>query len=337
MKNHTPTVNKFCLLGNSAQQLMMAAVLMFVINQALLAQSPPAFSYQAVIRDNAGEFLANQTVGIRISIHAATTSGTIVYQETHQVTSNLVGLINLSIGLGSPTTGVFSTISWSGGLMFLQVEADKTGGTNYITLGTTQLVSVPYALYAPPDADWIVSGAKMYSGVTGNVGIGYANPSNKLHVEGSDALPILNVKNNGGGRGIRVFTQSSCALWVENSGNHGLRVTHCLGNGVNITAAHGNGIHVDQADGWAGYFNGTGYFSGNVGIGNLTPGAKLHVNGNIIANDPVDPTHVATKQYVDQKLKNYADKIQELENSVQKLIEINETQKQRIKKLEDSL
>lgn len=309
MKNHNSTINKFCLLIKAAQKMIMAAVILFVISQQLIAQSPPAFSYQAVIRDNTGEFLANQTVGIRISIHTATATGTIVYQETHQVTSNLVGLINLSIGLGSPTTGTFSTISWSNGLMFLQVEADKTGGTNYITLGTTQLVSVPYALYAPPDADWIISGTKMYSGVTGNVGIGYSNPSYKLHVEGSDANPILNVKNNGGGRGIRVFTQSSCALWVDNSGNHGLRVTHAQGNGVNITAVHGNGIHVDQADGWAGYFNGTGYFSGNVGIGNLTPGAKLHVNGNIIANDPVDPTHVATKQYVDQKLKSYADKI----------------------------
>jgi hypothetical protein len=337
MKSHNSTINKFCLLIKSVQKMMMAAVMLFVISQQLVAQSPPAFSYQAVIRDNAGEFLSNQTVGIRISIHTATTTGTIVYQETHQVTTNLVGLINLSIGLGSPTIGTFSTISWSSGLMFLQVEADETGGTNYITLGTTQLVSVPYALYAPPDADWIISGTKMYSGVTGNVGIGYTNPSYKLHVEGSDANPILNVKNNGGGRGIRVFTQSSCALWVENSGNHGLRVTHAQGNGVNITAAHGNGIHVEQADGWAGYFNGKGYFSGNVGIGNLTPGAKLHVSGNIIANDPVDPTHVATKQYVDQKLKNYADKIKELENSVQKLIEINETQKQRIKKLEDSL
>jgi len=337
MGNLKSTINRPILTKGVFTWVLTVLTFIFVLNPSIFAQSPQAFNYQAVVRNNAGELTANQPVSLRISIRSGTAGGTILYQESHQVTTNVAGLINLLIGSGTPTSGSFTSIAWASGTMFLQVEIDATGGNNYVNMGTTQIVSVPYALYAPPDNDWTISGTKQYSAVSGNVGIGTTNPSYKLHVEASDANPILYVRNNGGGRGIRVNTQSSCALWVENSGNHGLRVTHANGNGVNITAAHGNGIHVEQADGWAGYFVGTGYFSGNVGIGNLTPAAKLHVNGNIISNDPIDPNHVATKQYVDQQLAKYVDEIEELEKAVQTLIEINESQKQQIHKLQGSL
>jgi hypothetical protein len=335
MKRLKSTIYNFYALQGAFGWLLLATVFMFSFKSVSFAQPPQSFSYQAVVRDNAGEFLANQLVNLRLSIRSATATGTILYQETHLATTNLGGQVNLMVGLGTPTSGTFSAIVWSSGLKFIQIEIDKTGGTNFISLGATQLVSVPFALYAPPDADWNISGTTMNSGVTGNVGIGTTSPTSKLHVLTSDnSNAALYVRNNGSFRGIRVFTQGSCALWVENSGNHGLRVTQCMGNGVNITAAHGNGIHVEQADGWAGYFNGTGYFSGNVGIGNLTPAAKLHVSGNIIANDPTAPTHVATKQYVDLLLVKYDKKFKELENSIQKLIEINQKLKQRIEELE---
>lgn len=335
MERLKSTIYNFYTLKGAIIWMLLATIFMFTFKNVTFAQSPQSFSYQAVVRNNAGELMANQLVNLRLSIRSATATGTILYQETHLATTNMVGLVNLMVGFGTPTSGTFSAIVWSSGIKFLQIEIDKTGGTNFISLGATQLVSVPFALYAPPDADWNISGINMNSGVNGNVGIGTTSPSSKLSVVASDnANAALYVRNNGGFRGIRVFTQSSCALWVENSGNHGLRVTQCMGNGVNITAAHGNGINVEQADGWAGYFNGTGYFSGNVGIGSLTPSAKLHVAGNIIASDPTAPIHVATKQYVDLLLVKYDKKIKELENSIQKLIEMNLEQKKRIEELE---
>ncbi|MFH2036655.1 MAG: hypothetical protein ABIJ45_09655 [Candidatus Zixiibacteriota bacterium] len=105
----------------------------------------------------------------------------------------------------------------------------------------------------------------------GNVGIGTDNPGNRLHVSGSDAEPILNIEQNGTGRGARFSASTACALWVENAGNHGLRITN----------ANGDGIHVENAGGYAAYLNGKGFFRDNVGIGISNPIDKLEVAGTI--------------------------------------------------------
>ena len=110
---------------------------------------------------------------------------------------------------------------------------------------------------------------------SGYIGVGTASPTYKFDIRGSESLPILNVYQNGSSRGIRVYTENACALWVENAGNHGLRVTH----------ADGDGIHVQEADGWAGYFNGKGYFGENVGIDVSNPLEMLEVNGVIYSRD----------------------------------------------------
>ncbi len=165
---------------------------------------------------------------------------------------------------------------------------------------------------ADDDWDYQTNAPHMFSNVTGNVGIGTEFPSTKLHVNGSlkvddatgasvlyvnstsgyigvgtesptykfdirgsESLPILNVYQNGSSRGVRVYTENACALWVENAGNHGLRVSH----------ADGDGIHVQEADGWAGYFNGKGYFGENVGIDVSNPLEMLEVNGVIYSRD----------------------------------------------------
>jgi len=48
---------------------------------AIFAQSPQSFKYQAVIRDSGGEIIANQTVGLQVSILQGSESGTPVYVE----------------------------------------------------------------------------------------------------------------------------------------------------------------------------------------------------------------------------------------------------------------
>jgi hypothetical protein len=111
------------------------------------AQAPQKMSYQAVIRDANNKLVTSHAVGIRVSILQTTATGTSVYTETQIATTNANGLVTLEIGTGT-TTGNFSTINWANGPFFIKTETDATGGTNYTITGTSQLLSVPYALYA---------------------------------------------------------------------------------------------------------------------------------------------------------------------------------------------
>jgi len=112
------------------------------------AQAPNAIPYQGVARNAAGNILAAQPISLRISIHDITANGTVVFSETHSVTTSALGLFNVNIGSGTAITGTLADVNWGSGAKFIQVEMDATGGTSYVDLGTTQLNSVPYALYA---------------------------------------------------------------------------------------------------------------------------------------------------------------------------------------------
>ncbi|MDO5968187.1 FISUMP domain-containing protein [Flavivirga aquimarina] len=105
-------------------------------------------SYQAVIRDGAGALVTNQVVGMQISILQTTATGTVVYKENQTPTTNVNGLVTLEIGTGTVLSGNFTTIDWSSGPSFIKTETDPTGGTSYTIAGTSQLLSVPYALQA---------------------------------------------------------------------------------------------------------------------------------------------------------------------------------------------
>ena len=124
----------------------IGSLILFAI--ATIAQTPEAFKYQAVARDAGGQILANQSVSFRISILQASASGTSVYSETHAATTNTFGLVNLEIGNGVVVSGDFTVIDWGMNSYFVQIEMDATGGNNYQLMGTSQLLSVPYALHA---------------------------------------------------------------------------------------------------------------------------------------------------------------------------------------------
>jgi hypothetical protein len=131
------------------------------------------------------------------------------------------------------------------------------------------------------DWDYWTNPPNMFANVTGNIGIGTTNPLNLLHIVGSDSVPLVNIEQSGTHRGLRVNTTNACAIWVDNAGNHGLRITNANGDGVHITSAGSDGIYVGSAVDWAGYFNGDGFFGGNVGIGTTTPDSPLEVDGII--------------------------------------------------------
>jgi uncharacterized protein (TIGR02145 family) len=110
------------------------------------SQSPSSIPYQAVLRSSDGSVMANSSATITFKIHDSTASGTVVFEETHTTTSNAQGLISLNVGEGSAVSGTFSAINWGSGAKFLHVLMNA--GNGIVDLGTQQMMSVPYALYA---------------------------------------------------------------------------------------------------------------------------------------------------------------------------------------------
>ena len=125
----------------------LLTLIAFAITLTSFGQAPEAFKYQAVVRDAGGIILNNQAVGYQLTILQGSALGTAVYTETFNPTTNGYGLVNLEIGTGT-TTDDFTIIDWGNGPYFMETSVDITGGTSYVVMGTSQLVSVPYALYA---------------------------------------------------------------------------------------------------------------------------------------------------------------------------------------------
>lgn len=119
-----------------------------LLGTLLFGQSPQKMSYQAVIRNSSNDLILNSTVGMKVSILQGSSSGTAIYEETQTPVSNDNGLISIEIGDGTVLSGDFSTIDWSSGPYFIKTEVDPAGSTNYTITAASELLSVPYALYA---------------------------------------------------------------------------------------------------------------------------------------------------------------------------------------------
>lgn len=179
----------------------IAAVL---LTANVFAQAPQKMSYQAVIRNSSNALLVSTPVRMRISILQTTSTGTAVYVETQSTTTNANGLVSVEIGMGSPVTGTFAGINWSAGPYFVKTETDPTGGTSYSITGTSQLMSVPYALYAANSGNAGVP----YTGATGPVDLGaYDLKVNGINVgigsgqvNGNIAIGLTTLNSNTSGR-----------------------------------------------------------------------------------------------------------------------------------------
>jgi hypothetical protein len=121
---------------------------LFLYAQCASAQAPMKFNFQGVARNAAGNVLPAQNVRLQISILDASVIGASQYTETHTAQTSNLGLFTLQIGGGTVQNGTMSGVTWGSADKFLKIEMDATGGTNYQIISTTQLLSVPYSMYA---------------------------------------------------------------------------------------------------------------------------------------------------------------------------------------------
>lgn len=221
---------------------ILATVLLTV---SVFAQSPEKISYQAVVRDASNNLVTSTPVGMQISIFQGSASGTLVYEETQTPTTNANGLVTIEIGSGIG----FDTITWANGTYFIKTETDPTGGTTYSIAGTSQLLSVPYALHAKTAENVIevdpVFGASIANGITGS---DTTNWNNKLDIEvDGDTLNEL-----------QSLSISGNSLSISDGNTVSLPSTPWLINGSDI------------------YYN-----TGLIGIGVSSPSASLDIYDNI--------------------------------------------------------
>jgi len=114
----------------------------------LQAQAPQGFNYQATVRNNAGDLVVSTNVYFKFNVIQGAQAADPIFTETHEILTDDLGQVNLIIGQGTANTGVFSELDWSLGSYYLGIELSINGDNNYVPMGTTQLLSVPYALYA---------------------------------------------------------------------------------------------------------------------------------------------------------------------------------------------
>ena len=237
---------------------LLLGTLLVGISTLLVAQ-PQAVSYQAIIRDGSGNVLQNQNIVLQIDILQNSQSGTVVYSETHTVTTNSYGLVNVNIGEGTPNTGSFDAIDWAAGPYFLKTSVDLLDGNGLQELGTQQMVSVPYALYtAKADSAIWADTALFASGTSaaGNngevqfnhngqldaspslywditkerLGIGTNTPQGRVVIQqdpdAPDSLPLFEVKDKNGDPVFVVYPDSVHVFLSEDSAKSSS--AHCV-------------------------------------------------------------------------------------------------------------
>ena len=191
-----------------------------MITATTFAQAPSKMSYQAVVRDASSVLVTNQAVGMQVSILQGFFTGTPVYVETHSPSTNINGLVSIEIGVGTVVSGIFNSIDWGNGPYFIKTETDPTGGSNYTISGTSQLLSVPYALHANI-ADSVIGG-----GAIGPQGpIGLTGPQGPQGLKGDTGL-----LSNGAAAGNTPYWNGS--NWVVNNSN-----IHNNGIGIGINTS----------------------------------------------------------------------------------------------------
>jgi hypothetical protein len=175
-----------------------------LVCSAAIAQTPQAFKYQTVVRNSSNQPIANQTIGMKISLLQGSSTGISVYEENHFPTTNILGLVNIEIGNGTTVHGSFANIDWGNDLYFVKTELDPSGGTTWQYMGTSQLLSVPYAMHA------MTSQTPGPAGPQGPQGLqGQAGTSNCGTINSNDGRIVIYNSTNAWGYGFNETSGSN--------------------------------------------------------------------------------------------------------------------------------
>lgn len=193
---------------------LLLSLVGLIISSTLFGQAPEKMTFQSVVRDGSDNLITSTPVGIQISVLQGSSTGVAVFIERHTPTTNANGLATLEIGNGTTVAGNFSTIDWSTGTYYLKTEVDPTGGTTYSIAGTSQLLSVPYALYSKTSGDGGFDG--QYTSLTGaptNVSY-FTNDAGYI----TSANTLDQAYDQGGSGAGRSITTDAGAVQINNSG-----------------------------------------------------------------------------------------------------------------------
>lgn len=295
------------------KNLIFTLSLLVCVSLTSTAQTPQLFNYQATLRTNNGQLLVSDDISIRISILQYSTNGSPVYSETHAATTTSQGIVNLKIGSGAGADE-FASINWSNGPYFLKIEIDTENSGTYTELGVTQLLSVPYALFAEKAKSVLNDSVSYWSKNLNNlyynngfVGIGTASPLNKLSIVGNEeewpGRVFLSIRNQNTGPKslayLKIYTGSDEAgtSLGHISPTYTANVSPADIAGYGILASSDKGMIIsatkpDLSPGIIKFFNGqtsdTKFIenmriseNGNVGIGTTNPTTKLYIEGNV--------------------------------------------------------
>lgn len=294
---------------------IILSVAALLLTMKLFAQAPQGINYQAVVRNSSGATINNTAVGMRVSIRQNGPAGTIVYSESFTPTTSSLGLVNFVIGQGTVLSGTFNTIDWGNGTYFCEIGVDAAGGSNYVSMGAQQFMSVPYALYAASSG----SGGGSYTAgsgiaITGNTisatDNSASNEFQNLTVSGQNlsisngntvTLPTGTTYTAGSGIAIAGSTISatdpSTTNEIQTLTLSGSTLSISGGNSVTLPAGGGGGT-LDQAYDFGGAgsgrtitadsgpvtINGSGAGAGNIGLlishsGTGTAGLGINFTG----------------------------------------------------------
>jgi uncharacterized protein (TIGR02145 family) len=287
------------------------AFLLFIITITISAQAPQGFNYQATVRNNAGALIINKSVSFKFNIIPTSASGTAVYSESQTVTTDDLGQVSLVIGKGTATTGTFATIDWSTGTYYLGIELNT--GNGFVGMGTTQLLSVPYAMYAKSSGAAAIPNlanvlAKNNSANATKI-TNLADPTDAQDAATKNYVDLSNAANSSLGDGkIYVGNSSNIATEVALSGDvtvDNIGITSIGASKITAEKLADNAVETSKIKDAS--ITNVKLDKANIplsGFGAATSDVALGGKKLTGVADPSDAQDAATKRYVENQLTN---------------------------------